>query len=122
MDSLFHIVGRSDWRAALHDGTYRASSLDVEGFVHCSFAGQVADVANRLYRGVADLAVIEIDPARLHARVVVEDSYGSGTAFPHVYGPIPVAAAVAVHELNRDADGDYRFTAPGEAGAASTDR
>ncbi|MGN6692758.1 MAG: DUF952 domain-containing protein, partial [Aquihabitans sp.] len=27
-------------------------------------------------------------------RFVEEDSYGSGQAFPHVYGPIPVSAVV----------------------------
>ena len=122
MDVLFHIVGRSDWRAAVARGEYRVESLGSEGFVHCSFAGQVAGVANALYRDVDDICVVEIDPARLDARVLVEDSYAGGTAFPHVYGPIPAAAAVAVHDLTRGADGDYRFTVPGAADSASPDR
>jgi len=122
MERLFHIVGRSDWQCAVPAGEYRAASLDSEGFIHCSFAGQVAGVANRLYRDVAELCVLEIDPMRLSARVLVEDSYGSGTAFPHVYGPIPVAAAVAVHELTRGVEGAYWFTAPGAGGSASPDR
>ena len=122
MDALFHIVDRSAWRDAVDHGEYRAESLGSEGFIHCSFAGQVADVANARYRDAEDLCVVELDPARLDAAVRVEDSYGSGQAFPHVYGMIPVAAAVAVHALVRRADGDYRFTACGAAGAASPDR
>jgi len=122
MDAIFHIVGRSEWRAAAATGEYRAESLGGEGFVHCSFAGQVAGVANSLYRDLGDLCVVELDPARLDTRVQVEDSYGNGMAFPHVYGPIPVAAAVAVHDLTRGADGDYRFTVAGAAGPASPDR
>jgi uncharacterized protein (DUF952 family) len=122
MDPLFHIVARSDWRAAVVAGEYRAASLQSEGFIHCSFAEQVAATANARYRDARDLCVVEFDPAGLSAPVRVEDSYGSGTAYPHVYGPIPVAAATAVHDLPRDRDGAYRFSAPGAAGAASPDR
>jgi uncharacterized protein (DUF952 family) len=122
MDPLFHIVARSDWRAAVAAGEYRAASLQSEGFIHCSFAGQVAAVANARYRDAHDLCVVELDPARLSAPIRVEDSYGSGTEYPHVYGPIPVATATAVHDLPRGPDGDYRFTGPGAAGAASPDR
>jgi uncharacterized protein (DUF952 family) len=122
MDALFHIVDRSAWQAAVGCGEYRAESLGTEGFIHCSFASQVADVANALYRDFDGLCVVELDPARLDARLVVEDSYGSGMAFPHVYGPIDPAAAVRVHELPRGPGEDYRFSACGAAGAASPDR
>jgi len=122
MDALFHIVDRSAWQAAVDKGEYRAESLHSEGFIHCSFAQQVAGVANARYRAVEDLCVVELDPARLGAAVRVEDSYGSGQAYPHVYGLIPLAAAVATHELIRGADGDYRFSACGAADAASPDR
>lgn len=109
MEHIFHIARRADWRAARAAGTYRAESLSAEGFIHCSFADQVTGVANALYADVDGLCVLELDRARLDSRVVVEDSYASGTAFPHIYGPIPVAAVIALHDLNRDADGDYRF-------------
>jgi uncharacterized protein (DUF952 family) len=122
VDALFHIVRRDLWNAAAVAGEYRAESLRSEGFIHCSFADQVEGVANNLYRELDGLCVIELDPGRIAAPIVVEDSYGSGTAFPHVYGPIPVAAAVTTHELTRDDDGAYRFTAGGAAAAASPDR
>jgi uncharacterized protein (DUF952 family)/lysophospholipase L1-like esterase len=118
--SLFHIVARDAWPATGH---YRPSSLADEGFVHLSFADQVAGVANARYRDVADLVVMELDPVALGAEVRVEDSYGAGTAFPHVYGPIPVGAAVGVHPLVRDADSSWQFVIPGDAAAAaSSDR
>ncbi|MFN2517551.1 MAG: DUF952 domain-containing protein [Jatrophihabitantaceae bacterium] len=122
MKALFHIVSRSEWRAAVAHGEYRPESLSTEGFIHCSFVGQVAGVANARYREVENLCVVEFEPARLAARVVVEDCYGSGTAYPHVYGPIPIAAAAAVHDLTRTANGDYLFNVPGAAGCASSDR
>lgn len=122
MESLFHIVDRSAWQDAIDPGEYRAESLGSDGFIHCSFASQVADVANALYRDVDGLCVVELDPDRVAAPVVVEDSYDSGTAYPHVYGPISPAAAVRVHELSRDAAGDYLFSASCAAGAASSDQ
>ena len=121
MDPIFHIVARPRWRAALSADEYRADSLEREGFIHCSFARQVTAVANARYRDIDDLCVLEIDPARLTAPIRVEDSYGSGEAFPHVYGPIPVIAATAVHDLTRTRDGNYRFSVSGAADPASPD-
>ncbi len=118
MEPLFHIVDRQQWRAAVAVGEYRAPSLEGEGFIHCSFTDQVAAVANARYRDATDLCVVEFDPAKLAAPVRVEDSYGSGEEFPHVYGSIPVAAATAVHDLPRDPKGHYRFSARGAAGSA----
>jgi uncharacterized protein (DUF952 family) len=105
-------------------GDYRPASLAAEGFVHFSYAHQVAVVANARYAAQANLCVVEIDPARVPAEVRVEDSYGSGTAYPHVYGPIPTMAAVAVHDLPRGPDGRYQFDGDdlrtGGAGAAAS--
>ena len=90
MKRLFHIVARADWPAC---GEYRPASLATEGFVHCSFAEQVAGSVRRYYRDVPDLMVVEFDPSRV-GPVEVENG------FPHIYGPVPVSAAVAVHRID----------------------
>jgi uncharacterized protein (DUF952 family) len=119
---LFHIVDRDIWSAAVGAGEYRPASLDTEGFVHCSFADQVAPVADARYADVPGLCVVEFDPARV-GEIRVEDSYGEGQVFPHVYGPLPVEAAVAVHPLPRDpVTGRAIFSAGRASGAASPDR
>jgi len=41
--------------------------------------------------------------------VHVEDISARGEVFPHVYGPIPTAAAVAIHPLVRDESGAWVF-------------
>ena len=112
MDRLFHIVAAGDWARAAHARDYRPDSLSKQGFVHCSFADQVAGTAELHYAGVAGLVVLEIDAALLDVPVVVEDSAGSGTSFPHVYGPIPVTAVRAVHQLS---------ALSGDSDAASSD-
>jgi uncharacterized protein (DUF952 family) len=113
---LFHIVAPTDWPRT---GRYRPASLDTEGFVHLSFRDQVAVSANRHYGTAGELVVIELDPMSIDAEIRVEDSYGTGTAFPHVYGPVPVSAAIAAHALQRDENGDWRFS-PDRADAAAS--
>lgn len=116
---IFHLVAPDDWPAA---GEYRPPSLASEGFVHFSFADQVEGTANRLYRDAASLVVVELDALAAEAEIRVEDSYGTGTEFPHVYGPVRVAAAVAVHPLVRVADGGWRFTPDRGSAVATPDR
>jgi anti-anti-sigma factor len=103
--SLYHLALPADWAAAQQAGEYttstRGRSLAEEGFIHCSFARQVAATAARFYADVDDVVVLRIDPSRLgDAAVVVEDLFDAGEAFPHIYGPIPVAAVVGVRRLN----------------------
>jgi uncharacterized protein (DUF952 family) len=100
---LFHVALAEDWAAAEVAGVYtvstRGRTLAEEGFIHCSFAEQVDATASRFYADVADAVVLRIDPARLSSPVVVEDLFGTGEEFPHVYGPIPVGAVVEVRPL-----------------------
>lgn len=112
MQPIFHLVPAATWRAACDCGRYAPESLASEGFVHFSFADQVAGTANHLYHDRDDLIVVEVDPARLGSEVVVEDLYGMGEAFPHFYGPIPTAAAIAEHPLRRGPRGDFVFDVP----------
>jgi uncharacterized protein (DUF952 family) len=65
--------------------------------------------ANHRYADRTDLIVVEIDPTRLDEPVVVEDRYGTGEGFPHVYGAIPTKAAVGEHPLPRDSGGQFTF-------------
>jgi uncharacterized protein (DUF952 family) len=104
---IYHIVSPSTWEKA---GTvpYRASSLESEGFIHCSYAHQVAWAANRFYRDQDNLLVLCIDPERLTSPVRAEDP-GCGESFPHIYGPIERAAIVEVRPLERGADGTWVF-------------
>lgn len=118
---IFHIVDRGVWAAAVAFGEYVPAAFAQDGFVHFSFAHQVARVANARYRDEPDLIVVEVDPSGLD--VVVEDTYGTGEEFPHVYTPIATAAAVRTFELTRDGNGDWTFSPDvRRAASASPDR
>ena len=108
---IYHFCPAADWQAAQATGEYRADSLASQGFIHCSSREHVHEPATLLARGRTDLVVLEIDESRLAAPAVWEQGdppHPTGRLFPHVYGPIPVAAVVAVTEFPPGPDGEFR--------------
>lgn len=105
---LYHMARRSEWEQAEADGVYRGSADDRrDGFMHFSTGEQVTESAAKHRAGQPDLLLI----------VVAEESTGpwkweesrGGALFPHLYGPLPVTAAVGVHELPLGPDGLHVF-------------
>jgi glutathione S-transferase len=95
---IYHLAVADEWRQAVADGRdYHRSTLGKSlmevGFIHCSFSNQVQATADLFYRGRTDVVLLAIDPARLQSSIHVE-SGGGEDLFPHVYGPVPVAAVV----------------------------
>ena len=100
---IVHLTERALWEAARARGTYemstRGRTLQEEGFIHLSTRAQFPAVAASLYGsydGPDDLVVLVVDPARLDVPLRYEAPQPGGEEFPHVYGPIPVAAVVDV--------------------------
>jgi glutathione S-transferase len=94
--ALYHLALPEEWERYQADGAVVPPSLEAEGFVHCSWGRQVAGTVEKHFAGVESLLALHLDPAALgEVALVEEDSYGSGQAFPHAYGPIPVGAVLA---------------------------
>jgi uncharacterized protein (DUF952 family) len=107
---LVHLCTAADWQVALDREEHRPSSLDAVGFVHLSAPGQVHLPANRLYAGRTDLVLLHIDPALLSAEVRWEPGVPTdpgGMLFPHLYGPLPVAAVLRVTPYLPGDDGAF---------------
>jgi uncharacterized protein (DUF952 family) len=67
---------------------------DADGFVHLSWAGQVAGTVERHYPGAASLVFLVLEEAALPAGALrVEDTGGHGS-YPHLHAPLPAAAVV----------------------------
>ncbi|MHC5729338.1 MAG: DUF952 domain-containing protein, partial [Nostoc sp.] len=49
MNTILHITKRQQWEQAKDLGSYRADSLDSEGFIHCSKSTQIVKVANTFF-------------------------------------------------------------------------
>lgn len=107
---ILHIAHRDEWAAAQAAGDYRADSLATEGFIHCSTPEQVLIPANERFQGQTGLLLLVIDPDRLAAELVYEDCYETGTAFPHIYGPLNLDAVVRAVPFPPGPDG--RFSLP----------
>jgi uncharacterized protein (DUF952 family) len=103
---IYRIAEPADWHAALATGSFASADLAAEGFIHASERHQILRTAGKYYIGRRDLWLLEIDDRALDGMVVREDLTGSGMMFPHIYGPIPIAAIV----------GHFAFTAD-DAGA-----
>jgi uncharacterized protein (DUF952 family) len=93
---LFHITSEIEATVARRTGEYVPRAFESEGFIHCSYAHQVRGTLNRIFKGRTDLAVFEINPARLPCKVIDENLEGGTEVFPHIYGKLPMSAVVRI--------------------------
>ena len=100
---IFHVTEPARWQRSLRDGAHTGSTRDAElaevGFIHCSTAAQWPGVVDRFYGGVPELVLLHIDESLLTSPVVHEAVGDGDETFPHVYGPIDLAAVVRVEPL-----------------------
>ena len=109
-DFLLHLCGRRDWDDGRGVGELCPPSLTDVGFVHLSALHQVHLPANRLYAGRTDLVLLHVDPRALTAPLRWEPGVPTDPAsmlFPHLYGPLPVDAVVAVAPYLPGIDGSF---------------
>jgi uncharacterized protein (DUF952 family) len=116
VEKIWHIAHDADLADARETGMYRMSTrgvtLESAGFVHCSYDHQVEDVAKALFSEDSDgLVVLVLDPDVLRScgltiRDEAESSSAGGEVYPHVYGPIPMDAVVAVRPASF-VDGEF---------------
>lgn len=110
MAIIFHITKQDAWTRAKAEGSYRTEMFSIEGFIHCSTADQVIQVANIRFRGQTRLVLLSIDTDRVTAEIIYENLEGGSQLFPHIYGELNVHAVVQVAEFEPGADG--HFTLP----------
>lgn len=110
MAIIFHITTRKAWNSAAVQGSYQPEMFPIEGFIHCSTADQVIQVANIRFRGQPGLVLLSIDTDKVRAEIVYENLEGGQQLFPHIYGEINIHAVVRISEFEPGADG--YFTLP----------
>lgn len=92
MSLVYKIVPRALWLEAEETGTFAGSPVDLaDGFIHFSAADQVEETARRHFAGQRDLLLVAVKAEGLGDALRWERSRG-GALFPHLYGPLAVAA------------------------------
>ena len=106
---IYHIAQATDWQKTSTKEEYKCSSLDIEGFIHCSKEEQLLSVANSFYKERKDLVLLGLDTNKIRPRVSFENLEGGSELFPHIYGPINMDAILSVHQFVSGEDGLFSF-------------
>jgi uncharacterized protein (DUF952 family) len=111
MQRVYKILEEAAWGDAIGQGAFHGASIDLaDGFIHLSAADQVVETAARHFAGREGLVLVAFDAAHFGSALVWEVSRG-GALFPHLYGVLPVNAALWVKPLPVGADGRHVFPA-----------
>lgn len=126
-DLLVRLCSEQEWSAARDRGYFapdvppevppESAGSEGEAFVHLSTIEQVHLPANRLYHGRADMVLLHIDASALDAPVKWEPGVPTdpqSMLFPHLYGPLPVAAVIRAVEYRPAADGTFPALTSGQ--------
>ena len=99
MTLIFKICPQALWRQSEAQGIFTGAPIDLhDGYIHFSTAGQVRETAARHFKGEDDLLLIAVDADSLGSALRFEPSRG-GDLFPHLYGPLAMAAVRWVKPL-----------------------
>jgi len=109
MTTVYKIVAADLWQAAEGGGVFTGAGIDLnDGFIHLSTGAQARRTAALYFKGQGNLVLVAIDGAKRGAALKYEPSR-DGDLFPHLYGPLPLAAVLSVRPLPIGTDGNHVF-------------
>jgi len=109
---IYTMVRDADWQDARAAGAYRGSAEDAQdGFLHFSTASQLRGSAAKHRAGQADLWLVAARAEALGVTLRWEPASGGSRPglFPHLYGPLPLAAVAWAMPLPLQPDGTHLF-------------
>jgi uncharacterized protein (DUF952 family) len=94
---IYHVVLPEVWERSKGKPSYQPESLAAEGFIHCSYPGQLEGVLKRYYSNVERVLILKIDTDKLLSKLVKEPSTNN-EMYPHIYGRLNHNSVVEVTE------------------------
>ncbi|WP_117195273.1 DUF952 domain-containing protein [Rhizobium terrae] len=108
-DIVYKIVPETLWRQAKEKGVFEGAGIDLrDGYIHFSTGTQARETARLYFAGVAGLMLVAVNAPALGEALKFEPSRG-GDLFPHLYGPLSLAAVLWEMPLLIGADGVHAF-------------
>ncbi|UXP31935.1 DUF952 domain-containing protein [Reichenbachiella agarivorans] len=92
---IFHLTTAELWNSQLSEFNYTHSSLETEGFIHCSVMEELMISYQRYFDAGVDMVLLVIHPDRLDQRLEWEYVESRQARFPHVMGPINKSSIVS---------------------------
>ncbi len=97
--TVYKILRGPEWDALRAAGRTDGAPVDLaDGYVHLSTAAQVRATAARHFAGQDGLWLLAVDEGALGMPLRWEAARG-GQDFPHLYGPLPLAAVLRADPL-----------------------
>jgi uncharacterized protein (DUF952 family) len=96
--TAYKILTTPKWAQFQADGIFHGAPVDLaDGYIHLSAADQLQETLTKHFAGQTGLVIAQIDLAALGDTVKWEVSRG-GALFPHIYGPLPMAAVLGTRQ------------------------
>ncbi len=93
--TAYKILTADQWAQFQRDGLFHGAPIDIaDGYIHMSTADQVEVTLTKHFAGQDNLTIAGIDLTQFGPELKWEVSRG-GALFPHLYGPLPMAAVVS---------------------------
>ncbi|UXN05853.1 DUF952 domain-containing protein [Bartonella sp. HY761] len=107
MAFIYKILTQVQWQQAQEDGVFLGASIDIaDGFIHFSTAAQVAETANKHFKGQDNLWLLQVDEAKLGQALRYEVSRG-GALFPHLYATLDCQLIENIWPFNANDNGIF---------------
>ncbi len=96
--TAYKILTADQWTQFQSDGVFHGAPVDLaDGYIHLSAADQLQGTLDKHFAQASGLVIAEVDLEQLGETVKWEVSRG-GALFPHIYGPLPMAAVLGVRQ------------------------
>jgi uncharacterized protein (DUF952 family) len=96
--TAFKILTAAEWAQFQTDGIFHGAPIDLaDGYIHLSAADQLQGTLDKHFAQATGLVIATVNLTALGETVKWEVSRG-GALFPHIYGPLPMAAVVGVRD------------------------
>lgn len=111
MALVYKIVSKDEWLKAEKTGIFAGAAVDLaDGFIHFSTAEQVAETANKHFKGQDSLLLVAVDEDELDKKALRYEVSRGGAFFPHLYSNLPLEAVVGVSPFSADKTGIFHFS------------